>query len=360
MKRTWAALLLSLWMFVTAGAAGEESGPGLYLKLMPRGKTAFTNVLLHYVQFDAEVRNAEKLTIRVFDPEGNQVAFRTRKHVDGKFSPSRSVGVSLKKGQTLCEGLNVLFQSGLMTGTWSIRVTASGARMDPVTESIAVEISEPAPLVLTGLERVHEMITGMDGGRKIPAEKGKIRYIAQDPEDSRFVKEYWLSYSFDLRETANQKCSRAVFSMALSWMGIDCTPVDMSDMLRARELDYTYDAVCRKMGTVTRVKGDLETLWAEYQAGRASPVLLHFKYGDAMHAVLLAARDEQNPEIFYAVTTGQRVNTSAFPGGMYRDPVLPLIIEEGKDGQRIQSPLLGRYHKGIIDQIWQWKATEEP
>ena len=132
-------------------------------------------------------------------------------------------------------------------------------------------------------------------------------------------------------------------------------------MLKGEEIDFTYDPVCRKLGNVSRMDGDLETLWTNYERGEASPVMLHFRYsgGEGMHAVLLVARDEDDPELFYAVTTGQRVNTSAFPDGMSRDVVIPILIEKGENGQRIQSPALKRYHKGTIDQIWQWKLTEE-
>ena len=109
---------------------------------------------------------------------------------------------------------------------------------------------------------------------------------------------------------------------------------------------------------MVRKEGDLESLWERYQEGKASPVQLHFQYEDGMHSVLLAARDEENPELFYAVTTGQQANTSSYPDGKPRDMVIPILIEKGEIGQQIQSPLLKRYHKGVIDQIWQWERTD--
>jgi len=203
------------------------------------------------------------------------------------------------------------------------------------------------------------MIMGLAGKEALSVEPGKIRYVAQNPKDSLFVKEYWLSKGHDLREKANQKCTRAAFSMALSWLGIDCTPVAMSDLLRSEELFYTYDQVCEALGNVTRVEGNLETLWAAYQAGEGSPVLLHFVYsGGGMHAVLLVARDEEDPDLFYALTSGQRVNTTAYPDGVPRDAVIPILIEKGEEGERIQSPLLKTYDRGKIDGIWQWKLRD--
>ena len=362
--RRWLLILCALLVFGTAGAEGGaapkagERAEKIFLKLEAVSETSFTNVLLHYVYFNAEVRNARKVVLRVYDPEGNLTRFRTRRHVDQKLNPVRSNTFNLKAGLERLEDLNVLFQSGLQTGTWMIEATAEAEGLEPVTERLEVEIREPRPLEMKQLAEAHAMLDGTEDEEPVSVTKGRIRYVAQDPKDPLFVKEYWFSAAFDLRETANQKCTRAVFSMALSWLGIDCTPVDMSDMLRSRELNYTYDPVCEKLGNVERVVGNLETLWADYQAGAASPVLLHYEYDRGLHALLLIARDREDPELFYAVTSGQRVNTTPFPDGRGRDMVIPIRIEKGVTGQRIQSPLLRRYHRGVIDQIWQWKLKE--
>ena len=206
------------------------------------------------------------------------------------------------------------------------------------------------------------MLIGEDGDEALPAEEGKIRFVAQNPKDPSFVKEYWLSKKYDLREKSNKKCTRAVFSMALSYLGIDCTPVRMSDLLWGEEIIHTFDPVCEKLGNVERISGDLDTLWAAYEAGEASPVLVHFDYesGEGMHSLLLVSRDRLNPELFYCVTSSSAVNTSAFPDGKVRDHVIPILIEEGRIGAWIQSPLLKAYHKGKIDDIWQWTRTDIP
>ena len=149
--------------------------------------------------------------------------------------------------------------------------------------------------------------------------------------------------------------------MALSYLGIDCTPVDMSDMLKAEVIFYTYDDVCEKLGGIERQEADLETLWAEYEKGNASPVMVHFNYTyeekEGMHAALLIARDSNVPELFYALMPGQKTNTSRFPGGMKNDPIVPILIDLGEVGQWIQTPLLTRYHKGRIDKIWSWRTN---
>lgn len=358
MKKTHAGSLLCLLtlcvLCLFAGARGEQE---ISLALTPTSPLRFTNVLFHYVRFDAEVRHAEKLSVRVYNPEGKQIRFRTRRHVDQNLSPIRSAGYLLKAGQEKCEDMNVLLLSGIRTGVWTIEVTASAEGKESVVRKLSVQVDPPRELHMNRLAEVHEMILGAEGGETVPVEKGKIRYIAQNPKDPWFVKEYWFSGAFDLRPGANQKCTRAVLSMALSYLGIDCSPIRMSELVRSEEIEYRYDAVCEKLGNIRRVTGTLEELWQAYQEGKASPVLLHFRFGEGMHAVLLVARDEEDPELFYAVTTGQRVDTSAFSDGQRRDCVIPILIENGEEGQRIQSPLLKRYHKAVIDQIWQW--TEE-
>ncbi len=334
---------------------------GISLELVPRERTSFTNAMEHQVVFDAKIRNAGKLTVRLYDPEGRQTAFLTKKRKENGQNALRSTSVTVKADQTWEYGLNVVFPKGGRTGSWTVEVTAAAEGLEPAVRTLTVEVSEPRELQMPRLKEVHDMISGWKSGKAVPVEKGKIRYVAQNPKDSLFVKEYWLSKGFDLRGEANGKCTRAVFSMALSYLGIDCTPVGMSDLLRSSELFYTYDQVCGALGNVTRVEGNLETLWDAYQAGEASPVLLHFVYpGGGMHALLLVARDEEDPDLFYAVTSGQRVNTLRFPDGEYRDAVIPLLIEKGEKGAKILSPLLKDYDYGRIDEIWQWKIRGKP
>ena len=359
MKR-WAVVFLLVlgWLLSMTACQAEETG--VFLRLQPTTKTSFSNAIPHYVYFDAETENAEKLVVRLYKPSGAPAAFRTRKHVDTNRKAVTVAQYSLKKGQNNKEDLNILFRSETESGIWRIEVTAVAAKKQSVPQVLEVEIHKPLPLEMGQLEEVHAMLIGEDGDEALPAEEGKIRFVAQNPKDPTFVREYWLSKGHDLREGANKKCTRAVFSMALSYIGIDCTPVQMSDMLWGEEIIYTFDPVCEKLGNVERVSGDLETLWTAYEAGEGSPVLVHFDYegGEGMHALLLVSRDRLNPELFYCVTSSSPVNTSAFPDGKEKDHIIPILIEEGRIGAWIQSPLLKAYHKGKIDDIWQWIRTD--
>ncbi|MBR2822724.1 MAG: hypothetical protein IKE24_03460 [Clostridia bacterium] len=361
--RNWLAgfLLVLGCMACLAGGRAEEGA--IALRLIPTSRVQFTNAIPHYVYFDAEVENAEKLTVKLYSPSGAQSRFRTRQHVDKKKSPVRQTVYTLRRGQKAQEEINILFVSEIDPGIWKIEVTASGKKgSQSVTEILEIQVDVPAPLELGQLGEVHAILDGEGSNEPVPVQEGKIRFVAQNPKDHAFVDSYWLSKAYDLRDCANQKCSRAVFSMALSYLGIDMTPVRMSEILWGENIFYTFDPVCEKLGNVERVNGSLEDLWDDYEQGNASPVLVHFRYngGEGMHALLLVSRDRLNPDLYYCVTSSTPVNTSAFPDGREKEHVLPILIEDGRIGQRIQSPMLNIYHKGQIDEIWQWRRTDIP
>lgn len=358
--RKWGILLMISWMLGLASCSAEETD--ISLQLVPTTRTTFNNAIPHYVYFDAEVKNAETLTIQLFKPSGVQTVFRNRRHVNMNRKAVRRTQYQLKKGENRKTDLNILFRSESDIGRWRIEVTASAAGKKPCTETLEIEIQVPEVPEMGQLGEVHAFLEGEDGNEAVPVREGKIRFIAQNPKDPTFVKEYWLSKKYDLRESANKKCTRAVFSMALSWLGIDCTPVRMSEMLWGEEIYYNFDPVCTKLGNVKRRSGDLETLWKKYETGDGSPIFLHFTYegGAGMHALLLVSRDRMNPELFYCVTSSTPVNTSAYPDGREKEHVIPILIEEGKIGAWIQSPMLEIYNKGKIDEIWQWYRTDLP
>ena len=356
----WGILLMISWMLGPGG--GLAGGTEISLRLVPTTKTTFSNAIPHYVYFDAETENATSLTVKLYKPSGVQTSFRNRGHVNRNQKAVRQTQYPLKKGETRKADLNILFRSESDTGIWRIEVTATASGKKPVTETIEIEITAPEMPELGQLSEVHAILEGEDGNVAVPVREGRIRFIAQNPKDPAFVTEYWLSRKYDLRETANRKCTRAVFSMALSWLGIDCTPVRMSEILWGEDIFYNFDPVCKKLGNVERRSGDLETLWEKYEAGDGSPIFLHFTYegGAGMHAVLLVSRDRVNPELFYCVTSSSPVNTSAYPDGREKEHVIPIVIGEGKTGAWIESPMLETYNKGKIDEIWQWYRTDLP
>ncbi len=357
-------LLLLIVLLSCTGMQGmAESGDGAYaVELTPTSIVSFTNAVYHYVVFDCSFQNADKLVLRLYHPSGKQTTFRTGQHVRYQLDPGRSVAYSVKRTDTEKRGLDIYFRRGCDTGLWTIEITAMTNQKKVVGRgTLTVEVREPAPVVPGDYDSVRELVVfpGKSGENAAVTGGGRIRFVTQLPDDSCFVPSLWKSAAYDLTDSSRTMCTRAVLSMALSWIGIDCSPVRMSDLTRAKEIFYTYADVLKKLGNVCCVEGNLEELWECYQTdGSCSPVSVHFTYGNqGMHALLLIARDSENPTLFYALNSSEGANMSAL-GGKKHDHLIPLIIEEGKVGCLIQSPALLKYQGGKIDQICQWRRTD--
>lgn len=140
-------------------------------------------------------------------------------------------------------------------------------------------------------------------------EKGYLRYIGQNEErDEMFRAGYWLGgdkgsvldltlkerYGVKFPFHAGTMCSRAAYSMALSYLGIDLTPGDMSRMMNSRNLDEPYDIISWKLG-LDREDGkttSFNQMVENYLTDDTySPVYLYFRRPNGTtHAVLVVGR----------------------------------------------------------------------
>ncbi len=327
------ALLLCLLLWQGA-AAEEEQGDGVVLT--PTSITSFANGVSHYVSFDASFQNARRLVIRLYRPDGTQSSFRTRNHVREGKDPVRTAVYAVSTADTEYKGIEIFFKKGFTPGIWTITVTATDQEKNEISRgTLAVEVRQTGTLEYTDYVSVHGMLT--DG--KEAVEAGRIRLVTQMRDDPCFVKSLWKNTAYDLTDKCRTMCTRAVFSMAMSYLGIDCSPVRMSEITRAEELFYTYEKVAEKLGNISRVKGTVEELWELYEGGGYSPVCVHFSYtGERMHSLLLIARDSKNPELYYAVNSSIGINALKI-GGQLHDHLLPVVIDDGRVGCLIQSPL---------------------
>ncbi len=143
---------------------------------------------------------------------------------------------------------------------------------------------------------------------------GYIRYVAQHRlnDEKNFRKGYWLGgpegseLDLTVRTQANGKpypyfvgtmCTRASFSMALSYLGIDMTPGDMSATLGLRDLDPPYEEISVLYG-LERLSNQTHTfdeMMQNYLTDPSySPVYIHFIKPDGQyHALLAVAMMEQ-------------------------------------------------------------------
>ncbi len=354
-QRTAGFFLATILCLIYAHAACGESRREKGMELVPKSITSFSNAVSHYVAFDIEFTEAERLVLRLYGPDGLQASFKTRQINHYNQNAVKIMQWGVDATETSKSGIEIFFKKGCKTGKWKITVTAEDAHKNVLdAASLEVNVREQDKPEYADYEKAQEMVLS---GRA-PVEAGKIRLVSQLPTDRCFVKELWKNKVFDLTEDSTKMCTIAVFSMAVSYLGLDCSPVRMSEITRSYELFYTYEEVAEKLGGIRRKEGTVEELWSVYQEGKGSPVCIHFTYsGNGMHALLLIARDRGNPELYYAVNSSAGVNASS-AGGLNHDHVIPVLIDEGKKGCLIQSPLARTYNGGKLDSIWCWERTE--
>ncbi len=353
-RRVGILLALMLCFFITHEARGESRAGG-DLELTPQSIVSFSNAVSHYVGFDIAFRKADRLTVRVYTPEGRQASFMTRQRNLYKQEAVKALSWTVKQTDTKKTGTEIFFKKGCRTGTWKITVSAEDKQKNVLdTATLEVYVREKDPLECADYEKAHEMMLAGDE----PVEAGKIRLVTQMSNDRCYDRKLWKSKIYDLTKSSTKMCTRAVFSMAVSYLGIDCSPARMSDLCKAYDLFYTYEEVAERLGGIHRREGTVEELWELYEERRGSPVCIHFTYtGEGMHALLLIARDSRNPEMYYAVNPSFGVNATSI-GGLKHDHVIPILIDEGKTGCMIQSPLARTYNGGKLDDIWYWEKTE--
>lgn len=144
-------------------------------------------------------------------------------------------------------------------------------------------------------------------------EQGYVRYIGQSSEkDPLFCADYWLGGEtgdeFDLtlsidasgepyKYYCGSMCTRAVYSMALSFLGIDCTPGEMSRMLNTRDIDEPYDEISALLGVerVSYKSNIFKRMYKNYITDPAhySPVYAYLeKPNGARHSLLVVGQEK--------------------------------------------------------------------
>lgn len=201
-------------------------------------------------------------------------------------------------------------------------------------------------------------------------EKGKVRYIGQNEEtDDMFRTGYWLGgekgsvldltlterYGVKFPFHAGVMCSRAVYSMAVSCLGVDLTPGDMSRMMNSRNLDQPYDIISWKSGLerVTHKANVFNTMFEDYLSDeRYSPIYLYFERPNGTtHAVLVVARDPDTGR--FLVVDSNPIHSG---GKTYR----VYFISLNKQRTEIINSTFNRQLKGSrVLQVYQWYLLEE-
>ena len=182
----------------------------------------------------------------------------------------------------------------------------------------AIAEEPPALPACQTVEDVEALVLYPDEGlQPVAAQRGRIRYISQETEkDPDFCPDYWYGgepgSDLDLTmEISKQKghfnepytyfagnmCTRAVYSMALSYLGVDLTPGAMSALLNKRDINAPYDEVTEQLPQVEQVTFPafvFDSMFEAYQQDSSySPVYLYIRRPNGTtHCLLVVAQRE--------------------------------------------------------------------
>ena len=189
------------------------------------------------------------------------------------------------------------------------------------------------------------------------------------PAASDYNRAYWSNAKFDLTQKnsgsgwySGNMCTRAAYSMSLSYLGVDCTPIRCSELCNARDLNQGnwYADVTNKLNAgasgisgkiVLEKKGnhpsneDLQNMYAKYVSDtRYSPIVVYFsKPNGRPHAVVLVGMDTEGNYLFVDPSYSGIPATHAFKAKLNM-----------ADGQMDMGVSEFGYSKSKIGSIVQW------
>lgn len=197
-------------------------------------------------------------------------------------------------------------------------------------------------------------------------QQGYVRYVSQSPaKDPLFCADYWLGGEpggeLDLTlETdgtgepypyyCGNMCTRAVYSMALSFLGVDCTPGDMSRLLNLRDLTEPYDEVSALLGVEQVRYGSniFKKMYRNYTTDPAhySPVYVYLERPTGSRHAVLVVGQEKNGR--YLVIDPAAHLLEDKPVYVYNIRFNPAIREI------INSTFRREYQGGAVVRCYQW------
>lgn len=212
-----------------------------------------------------------------------------------------------------------------------------------------------------------------DEGVIYPAEvqEGYIRYIAQNEnKDPFYCRDYWCSVeegdNLDLnakvsakgntfKDYAGTMCTRAVYAMAISYLGYGTTPGDMSALLQERNIPDPYDDVTDHLEGLERItykSHTFEKMLENYETDPSySPVYLYMRKPNGVyHAVLIVGRADR--ENYYLVVD---------PATHFKDDEVVRVYRIRFDvhfRKIINSTYRNEHRNGQVVSFCQWHKTD--
>lgn len=240
--------------------------------------------------------------------------------------------------------------------------------------AISTVLAEDAPLTLREADTAEEveqfLLLPADEG-VAPVQRGYIRYISQSSaRDTTFRKAYWLGgeEGSDLDLTLTERngvqyafytgvmCTRAAYSMILSYFGIDMSPGKMSEVLGKRNLDDPYTEISDMLGLefIPGGRRQFNAMVQNYLTDDSySPVYLYFrKPSGSYHAVIVVG---------YIPNPGRYLVVDSNPYWVKGEPYRVYFVSLNKSRNRIiNSTFASELKDSEMVHIWQWRLPEQP
>ena len=202
-------------------------------------------------------------------------------------------------------------------------------------------------------------------GEELPApQRGMIRFISLNEKDAAFRASAWKNDRYNLMSKAggykadhNNMHNRAVYCMALSYLGVDMTPAMMSELAGSRDVTAPYDAVTSQLGVkLERVAPKayvFDTMVENYLTDDSySPVMCTFRTkAGQLYTVLIVA---------YIPSTG---------GFIICDAAAPRLDGEYLHSYKmawhvvrrfvLSSAFYDKFYESEVMALYQWRLVEE-
>lgn len=234
-------------------------------------------------------------------------------------------------------------------------------------------MAEEAPLTLReadSVEEVEQFLLLPSEDELAEVKRGYIRYISQsEKRDTAFRKEYWLGgpagsvldltlterYGVKFDFDTSIMCTRASYSMILSYFGIDMSPGKMSEVLNRRNLYEPYTEISDMFGLELYRGGRLhfDEMVQNYLTDDSySPVYLYFRKPDGTNHSLIV--------VGYIADPGRYLVIDSNPFWVNGEPYRVYFVSLNKKRTIfLNSTFYDELYHSELLQVWQWRLPPE-
>lgn len=266
----------------------------------------------------------------------------------------------------IMEQVNLPERGERLEETWNPRPADTGADLGAHRRGGAEETLPTSIREAQSAEEANALLIQSDTGERLDVVSGQVRLIVQTRRDDMFCADYWRSGEekgeFDLTAKENRygapyayyigtMCTRAVYSMALSYLGVDMTPVDMSVLAQRRTLNEPYDEITALVDGLARrglTEATFDEMMAQYlNDERYSPLYIYMKRTNGVgHALLIVGYNAERKR-FVAVDPS--------PRGFQGDTVRTYELSFAQNRQRVmRCPYAKDLEGAKVLQVYQW------